>query len=237
MRIFIITALLLLFWGSISSPYIIGQETQRQYLSGTGSDHTVNWQFFCTEGRNSGYWTTIPVPSNWELQGFGTYNYGLDKDTLQGREKGLYKYEFSVPTNWKDKNISLVFEGSMTDTEAKINGKSAGIKHQGAFYCFRYDVTYLIKPGQKNILEVTVAKHSDNKSVNKAERQGDYWIFGGIYRPVYLEAKPKQHIRRVAIDAEANGHFESEVYISRVQTPLEISAQIYSSDGKKFGEP
>jgi hypothetical protein len=66
------------------------------FLSGTGSDHTVNWQFFCTEGRNSGKWTTIPVPSNWELQGFGKYNYGLAKDSLKGKEKGLYKYEFNV---------------------------------------------------------------------------------------------------------------------------------------------
>jgi hypothetical protein len=65
------------------------QETQKVYLSGTGSDHTVNWQFFCTEGRNSGKWTTIPVPSNWELQGFGKYNYGLAKDSLKGKEKGL----------------------------------------------------------------------------------------------------------------------------------------------------
>ena len=47
------------------------QETQTLYLSGTGNDHTVDWQFYCTEGRQSGKWTTIPVPSNWELQGFG----------------------------------------------------------------------------------------------------------------------------------------------------------------------
>src|SRR6201993_3983480 len=77
------------------------QETQRVYLSGTGSDHTVNWQFYCTAGMNSGKWTTIAVPSNWELQGFGKYNYGLDKDSLRGHEKGLYKYTFNVPAAWK----------------------------------------------------------------------------------------------------------------------------------------
>ena len=51
-----------------------GQETEKVFLSGTGNDHTVNWSFYCTEGRNSGKWTTIAVPSNWELQGFGKYN-------------------------------------------------------------------------------------------------------------------------------------------------------------------
>jgi hypothetical protein len=88
------------------------QETQKVFLSGTGSDKTVNWQFFCTEGRNSGKWTTIPVPSNWELQGFGKYNYGLDKDSLKGREKGLYKYEFNVPACLAAvKAVNIVFDG------------------------------------------------------------------------------------------------------------------------------
>ena len=59
---------------------VIAEPTQIHYLSGTGSDDTVEWEFYCTKGRNSGQWTTIPVPSNWELQGFGVYNYGQDKD-------------------------------------------------------------------------------------------------------------------------------------------------------------
>src|SRR3954471_13552467 len=82
------------------------QQTQIMYLSGTGSDKTVNWQFFCTEGMNSGKWTTIPVPSNWELQRFGKYDYGFAKDDVRGKEKGLYKYNFNVPTSWKGKIIN-----------------------------------------------------------------------------------------------------------------------------------
>ena len=52
------------------------QETQVVYLSGTGFDQTAEWDFYCTEGMNSGAWTTIQVPSCWEQQGFGQYNYG-----------------------------------------------------------------------------------------------------------------------------------------------------------------
>jgi hypothetical protein len=51
-------------------------ETEVVYLSGHGKDDAVPWDFYCTKGRRSGRWTTINVPSNWELQGFGTYNYG-----------------------------------------------------------------------------------------------------------------------------------------------------------------
>src|SRR3972149_2851552 len=104
---------------------INSQQTEIQYLSGTGYNNTVDWEFYCTEGHNSGKWTTIPVPSNWELKGFGKYNYGHAKDTARGKEKGLYKYKFNVPANWENKEIFIVFEGSMTDTEVKINDKPA----------------------------------------------------------------------------------------------------------------
>ena len=43
--------------------------THRQYLSGTGCDDMVEWDFYCTDGRNAGQWTKIGVPSCWELQG------------------------------------------------------------------------------------------------------------------------------------------------------------------------
>ena len=39
--------------------------TRKVYLSGTGSDDTVLWDFYCTAGRGSGRWAKIPVPSNW----------------------------------------------------------------------------------------------------------------------------------------------------------------------------
>src|SRR4051812_43697828 len=165
-----------------------GQSTELQYLSGTGSDHTLNWEFYCTDGRNAGKWTSIPVPSCWELQGFGKYDYGFAKDSVRGKESGLYKYNFKIPSTWSGKKISIVFEGVMTDALVKVNGKVAGTMHQGAFYSFKYDITGLLK--KDNLLEVKVDKHSANASVNEAERKGDFWIFGGIFRPVYLEAVP-----------------------------------------------
>ena len=213
------------------------QKTQIQFLSGTGSDHTVNWQFYCTGGRNSGKWTSIPVPSNWEVQGFGKYNYGLDKDSLKGKEQGLYKYQFNVPANWQGKDINIVFDGSMTDTKVIINGQQAGDIHQGAFYRFKYDITKLLKYGQPNLLEVTVSKYSANASVNAAERKGDFWVFGGIFRPVFLEAFPQQHINHVAVNGRADGSFEAALKLSSIKNSGEITAQFYTINGQKAGLP
>ncbi|WEK17697.1 MAG: glycoside hydrolase family 2 TIM barrel-domain containing protein [Candidatus Pedobacter colombiensis] len=226
----ILSIILLTLFSSVRA-----QQTEQLYLSGTGNDDTVKWDFFCTAGMNSGKWTTIPVPSSWELQGFGKYDYGFSKDSLRGKELGLYKYNFKVPASWKGKKINIVFEGSMTDTEVKINGKSAGAIHQGSFYVFRYDISTLLKYGAANLLEVKVAKHSANKSVNEAERKADFWLFGGIFRPVYLEALPLQHIEKVAIDAKADGQFKAEVQIAG--NADRIAVQLYTTDGKKYGLP
>ncbi len=84
-------------------------------------------------------------------------------------------------------------------------------------------------------MEVTVAKHSANASVNAAERKGDFWVFGGIFRPVYLEVLPAEHIARVALDAKANGTFKGNLYIGNVKGANQVTAQIYTLDGKKVG--
>jgi hypothetical protein len=191
----------------LSSNTVLSQQTEKVYLSGTGSDNTKQWEFMCTAGMNANKWTTIPVPSCWELEGFGKYDYGFAKDSVRGKERGLYKYSFNVPSTWKGKVIKIVFEGVMTDAEVKINGESAGETHQGAFYAFKYDITKLLKFGEKNLLEVAVSKHSSNESVNAAERRADFWIFGGIFRPVWLEVLPAVHIENIQIDAKADGEF------------------------------
>ena len=213
------------------------QTKQIQYLSGTGNNNTIPWGFFCTAGRNSGQWTTIPVPSCWELQGFGNYNYGRDYKTYGKNfrffdEKGMYKRSFQIPAGWKDKEIFIVFEGSMTDTEVKINGQVAGPVHQGAFYEFKYNITGKLNFNKPNLIEVTVSKMSADQSVNNAERLADYWIFGGIFRPVYLEAMPRQYIEYTAIDAKANGDFALQVFPRGLKQAATASADIIDRNGK-----
>ncbi|SDD42087.1 Beta-galactosidase/beta-glucuronidase [Mucilaginibacter pineti] len=210
------------------------QETQYKYLSGTDKDHTVQWDFYCSEGRQSGKWTKIAVPSNWEQQGFGTYNYGHDK--VKANEQGLYRHEFFAES-WKGKKVFIVFEGSMTDTKVLINGKQAGPIHQGSFYRFKYDITDLLKYNAQNLLEVTVDKTSANASVNDAERRNsDFWIFGGIYRPVYLEVVPDVFIDRVAINAKADGSFQMDVYASNLRGDETVDAQVQKLNGENVGK-
>ena len=218
-------------------------DTQRQYLSGHGCDDMVKWDFYCTDGMNAGKWTKIGVPSCWELQGFGTYQYGMrfyGKPNPEGiaNEKGLYKYEFTLPQEWEGKQIELVFEAVMTDAKVTINGRKAGNGlHQGGFYRFTYDVSDRIFFGKhKNRLEVEVSKESANSQVNMAERRADYWNFGGIFRPVFIVAKPAQNIDRVAIDAKGDGHFMADCYLNRAIKGAKVKTEILDKAGKVIAQ-
>ncbi|MDR0811031.1 MAG: hypothetical protein LBN23_01970 [Paludibacter sp.] len=216
------------------------QTTEIQYLSGYGDNPAVEWEFMCSDGNNSGKWTTIKVPSCWELQGFGTYQYGQSIGRGAAgvaSETGLYKYKFRLPEAWNGKIIKLVFDGVMTDCSVTLNGRPAVKLHQGAFYRFEADVTDRIFTGKKeNLLEVSVSKESANPSVNAAERRGDYWNFGGIFRPVFVKAMPAQHIDRLAVDAQADGSFKAEIFLGyAVNNNAKIRVSFSDFDGKNIG--
>ena len=225
----------------ISARVSNAQQTETRYLSGKGPDDTVLWDFWCSDGMNARKWSKIGVPSCWEQQGFGGYTYGryyiYERDSEKAwseyrehaftEEYGIYRRRFDVPRAWRGRQVRIVFEGVMTDAEVKVNGVRAGDVHQGGFYRFSYDIGALLKYGRENQLEVTVHKQSADASVNAAERRADWWLFGGIYRPVYLEARPERRIERVAVDARADGSLRTDVFFGGLSggEQLELSLE------------
>lgn len=209
-------------------------ENERVYLSGTGYGDTREWEFRIEDGRRASEgWTTIPVPSQWELEGFGAYRYGRHDGS--GGETGHYRHQFEAPPEWRGRRVRLVFGGVMTDTEARLNGTPVGPVHQGGFTRFSYEVTELLRFGEENLLEVRVAEKSADRSVEKAERQGDYWVFGGIYRPVWLEASPETAISHVAIDARHDGRLTVVVELEGAVDEVRVVARVHHLDGRPLG--
>ncbi|MBC9033921.1 beta-galactosidase [Sphingomonas sp. JC676] len=227
-------AALLLVAGAAHAQLSTAARTERIYLSGKGPKDAVAWGFTVTAGRRAGEKTTIPVPSNWEQHGFGTYSYG-EQGAGRSDERGLYALRFTPPANLKGKRVRLVFEGVMTDAAVKVNGVSAGPAHQGGFYRFNYDVTSMLRIGEVNSLEVEVSKASADLLTDRAERDADYWVFGGIFRPVWLEVSPMEAIDHVAIDARADGSLAADVRIAGDKEGTRIEAQVLGADGKPVG--
>jgi hypothetical protein len=119
MLVRLIVALLIMGWCAAPA---LAVDTERQYLSGKGKDDGVAWDFMCSAGMRANEWSTIKVPSNWELQGFGVYTYGRDQNR-NGWPKvtGHYKRTFTTPAAWNDRKIFIVFDGSMTDTAVSVS--------------------------------------------------------------------------------------------------------------------
>lgn len=230
------------------------QTAERIYLSGKEPSNAVEWDFYCSEGRKSGVWTKIPVPSNWEQHGFGGYDYGHILPNKKNDEYGIYKTNFFAPKEWENKYVRLVFEGAMTETSVKLNGVSLGAPNQGGYLPFRFPLnsynTYLkkeLKYNEQNQLEIKVLKRPSNTSLDIAERKADYWVFGGIYRPVYIEVLPKIFINRLAIDAKADGRILLDVFpqthretkfkgLAKKYIDL-VEAQVFNHLGEAVGEP
>ncbi|CAM3320778.1 glycoside hydrolase family 2 protein [Zobellia roscoffensis] len=218
--------------------FFLGKEIKAQtktYLSGTYADTAIDWDFKMSTGRNSGYWTTIPVPSNWETKGFGYYTYGKDHEDYETNpEIGFYRHNFKFSTS-THKRYFIVFQGSMTETTVTLNGKKVGDTHIGGFTEFKYEITDFLKNGA-NLLEVEVLKPAKHPQVVKAERIADYWLFGGIFRPVFIEEVPQNYIERVAIDAQMNGDFQMDVFTDGFMSKLMVEAQFFDASHQKIGK-
>ena len=129
-------------------------------------------------------WKDVTVPHTWN-----------EKDAEDGGgnyERTAYWYhkEFQVEKNIEGKRIYVEFLGSNTRTEVYINGEKAGDEHKGGYTAFRYDITDYVKSGT-NVMDVK----TDN-TVNQeiAPISGDFNMYGGIYRRVYLVTVNDVHI-------------------------------------------
>ena len=216
------------------------QTTEIQYLSGRDAESTTEWDFYCSAGQNSGKWSKIAVPSCWEQQGFGKYTYGRwykKKGGKPSTETGRYRHSFRVPREWQGKKVEIVFEGVMTDATVTVNGRPAGDTHQGAFTTFSYDITPLLDFKGKNTLEVMVEKQSRDNSVNNAERRADWWLFGGIFRPVYLRALPKTHISHAGINARADGTLTLDLTTEGLTEGYSLQASLQEVNGSQLSQP
>lgn len=162
--------------------------------------------FYRTDYDASG-WAEIPVPSNWEMHGYGTpiytnitYPFRNNPPFIQGQrgytvEKdepnavGSYRHEFTLPQGWKDKEVFIHFDGAYSAMYLWINGRKVGYS-QGANNDARFNITRYVRPGT-NRLAVEVYRWSDGSYLEDQ----DMFRLSGIHRDVYLVATPKVQLR------------------------------------------
>ncbi|MBN2063942.1 MAG: hypothetical protein JW745_03990, partial [Sedimentisphaerales bacterium] len=200
-------------------------------------------------------WQTIPVPSCWQIEGYGTplysntrypYNPDLIPDVMGPVEEGFLKYrlpnpvgsyrrEFTLPTDWSDKQIFLKFEGVESAFYLWVNGSKVGYS-QDSMTAAEFDITSFVNPGA-NLLAVEVYRWSDGSYLEDQ----DMWRLSGIHRDVIVYAQPRQAVRDVFARPQLDlsytkGQLDITVLVDNFteQTAkVNIAADLFDADGKK----
>ena len=126
-------------------------------------------------------------------------NYFDDKDYQM---VSCYRRSFDVPSDWKGKRVSVIFDAVAHEAEVYINGKFV-IKHSCGYTAFTADLTDHIDFGGKNVITVKCDSR-ESLNVHPFGFVIEYMTYGGIYREVHLDVKEKDHIRDVFVSAGAD---------------------------------
>ena len=166
---------------------------------------------------NASSWKTIPVPSCWEMQGYGTpiytnvtYPFKNQPPFIRGQEGytvlqepnavGSYRRTIRVPAEWNGREIYLHFNGIYSAAYVWVNGQKVGYT-QGPNNDAEFDVTKYLKPGAENLVCVEVYRWSDGSYIEDQ----DMFRMSGIHRDVYLEARQKLHVQDVRLTSMMGG--------------------------------
>lgn len=156
--------------------------------------------FFKTD-FDDGAWNLIPVPSNWELEGYGIpiytnipYEFAPENPDPPHipdgyNPVGSYRKTFTLPPNWSGRQVFIHLGAVKSAFYIWVNGIKAGYS-QGSKTPAEFNITKFVRPGA-NTIALEVYRWSDGSYL---ECQ-DFWRISGIEREVYLYAAPSWHLR------------------------------------------
>ena len=186
-----------------------------------------NWKFnwvenpadkpvgFYEEGYDITSWGSIPVPGNWEMNGYGVPVYVNQTNEfpsnppsapIEYNPVGCYVHEFDVPKDWNGRNVYINFGAVKSAMYLWINGKFVGYSEDSKTPA-EFDITPYLKKG-KNKLAVEAYRFSDGSYL---ECQ-DYWRMSGITRDVFIYSKPKTNVYDFFVKAGLDGSFKNGTF-------------------------
>lgn len=176
---------------------------------------------FHEPGYDVSGWDRIPVPSNWQLEGYGTpiylntrYPFKINPPrvmdtppesftTYDARNPvGSYRRTFTVPDAWEGRRVFIQFDGADAALFLWINGQRVGYS-QGSRTPAVYDVTRYLQEGQ-NTVAVEVYRFSDGSYLEDQ----DMWRLSGLYRDVFLWSAGAGHIRDYFVRTDLDDRYE-----------------------------
>ncbi len=155
-------------------------------------------------------WKEIPVPSNWQLHGYGRplytnieYPFAVDPPRVMGEPPahytsypeenrnpiGSYRRDFEVPAEWDGRPVYLTFQGVDSAMYVWVNGERVGYS-QDSRTPAEFEISKYLKEGA-NVLAVDVYQYCDGSYLEDQ----DMWRLSGIFRDVYVWSPPALEVR------------------------------------------
>lgn len=213
-----------------------------------------NWKFnwaknpasrpasFYATGFDDSAWNTIPVPSNWQLHGYGTPIYTNIKYPHPGKPPeapraynpvGSYRTRFTLPASWDGRKTFIKFDGVNSAFYLWINGAKVGYS-EGSRTPAEFDISSYLKPG-KNQLAAEVYRWCDGSWFEDQ----DFWRLAGIFRDVYLWSRDSVSIRDFEVDVDMDDTYtdaklEIKVELAGDAAGAVVSAQLLDAAGKEI---
>lgn len=156
---------------------------------------------FAAEAFDASAWDALAVPSCWQMHGYGIphytnvqYPFPADPPHIPTENAtGSYRRTFTLPEAWRGSQVYLRFEGVDSAFHLYVNGAEVGYS-QGSRLPAEFDVTPFVRPGP-NVVAVRVYRWSDASYIEDQ----DMWWLSGIFRDVYLLARPQTHLYDVTV--------------------------------------
>lgn len=158
-------------------------------------------------------WDELYVPSNWQTQGYGKphytnkqYPFPINPPRVPTENPtGVYQREFTMDSTWDKKNIFLHFEGVDSAFHLWVNNKEVGYS-QGSRIPAEFDITNFVKVGVNTIV-VKVYQWSDASYIEDQ----DMWWLSGIFRDVYVMARPQVYMQDVFVKTDLDSAYQNAV--------------------------
>lgn len=178
---------------------------------------------FEQEDYDVSQWAEIPVPANWQAEGFDqprynniTYPFPANRPLIphEINPVGSYRRDIEVPPSWTGKDVILHIGAAGSAYYVWVNGTKVGYSEDSKLPS-EFDVTRLLKPG-RNTVAIQVFRWSDGSYLEDQ----DFWRVSGIERSVYLIAAPKTRFEDEFVHASLDGTFRD----GRLAVDLAVTA-------------
>ena len=183
-------------------------------------------------------WTPVSVPHTWNRVGYykdaPTSHINTAQNVVTTQGVGWYKLVFTPPAHVAGMESFLQFDAASRIATVWLNGTTLGT-HRGGFSRFRLDSTAALKPGQANTLTVKVDNTKPALGSSTADilpLTGDFFVYGGLYRPVSLIFTSKTHLD--LMDYGSSGVYAKTTSIAPAGAQVQVRARV-RNDSEQSG--